>query len=465
MNGDYLSAYKKVLVVGLGFRSGLAAANFIASRGHDVAVTDTKPREALAPLIEKLNPHVGVYAGSQSPDILNDGFDLCVLSPGVPKKIPLIQEAERRGIPVIAEIELASRYLKGGVVAITGTDGKSTTTVLTDHIFNQLGFHSRAGGNIGIPLIQLVEESTDDSVSVVELSSYQLETVQTFHPDAAAFLNLTPDHLDRYPALDDYFKAKLRISMNQTPHDYFVYNGDDSMICGGISGISAQKLSFSLSHHDADAYYQDGRICMNLSDVHAEVLDCSKMQITGVHNAQNAMTALLLVKAYCAKRSLDFDLRAAVQAVCSFKGLAHRVEKIAVVEGRTFINDSKATTVGAVQMALKGLCLPVVLILGGRAKGDDYSRLSDSMRGKVRTLVLVGETSAEFARIFAEFKPVCAHDLDDAAVLSMQNSAPGDVVLLSPACASFDMFTSFEERGDVFRLSVQKLQSGELVWK
>ncbi|HQP47968.1 MAG TPA: UDP-N-acetylmuramoyl-L-alanine--D-glutamate ligase [Spirochaetota bacterium] len=455
---------KKILIAGLGYRTGLASGNFLAGRGAQVSITDTKSREDLAPVIEKLDSSVKVIAGNQDPSLLDEGYELVVLSPGVPQRIPLIREAQKRGIPVISEIELAYRHARGNIIAITGTDGKSTTTALTGHILRELGFDARVGGNIGIPFISLVDDMTDDTISVIELSSFQLETVASFRPDAAAILNVTPDHLDRYDSIDEYYSAKLRIAMNQNRTDTFLYNMDDAVLAAGFGRIAAKQISFSYDNKKADAYCDRDYIYIRYADNLIQCLDTARLQILGAHNVLNTMAAILLVLAVMGKRLEKPDFNAIAHACYSFRGLAHRMEKLGEYEGRTFINDSKATTVGALEMALRSFPGNIVLILGGRTKGDDYSRLSPSMKKRVKSLVLIGESSQSFGSIFHDFSPAAAGSLDEAVVIAMRTSGRGDIVLLSPACASFDMFTSYEDRGDSFRRSFEKLQRGELSW-
>jgi UDP-N-acetylmuramoylalanine--D-glutamate ligase len=415
-------------------------------------------------VIAKLDNRVTVFAGNQSPELLNAGVDMVVLSPGVPATIPLIAEAKRRGIPVIAEIELAYQHLRGMIIAVTGTDGKSTTTSLTGHILKELGIHTLVGGNIGIPLISLVGQAHDSSVSVVELSSFQLETVDRFRPDAAAVLNISPDHLDRYDGMQDYFQAKMRISRNQTGEDFFIYNSDDPMLAAGIGGIRARKLSFSIAHNEADAFLSGDTVMVTEGGGPVPVLETGRLRIMGLHNVQNAMASILMVGSLLKKSGRAVDYSKIAEACCSFEGLEHRMERLGEFRGRIFINDSKATTIGAVEMALKSLPGKGVLILGGRTKGDDYSRLVKSMNDKVRHLVLIGESAGEFSRIFADFPQSTAGSMDDAVARAMGASDDGDAVLLSPACASFDWYKNFEERGARFKESFEKLKRGELSW-
>jgi UDP-N-acetylmuramoylalanine--D-glutamate ligase len=454
----------KILIVGLGYRSGLAAANFLAEKGKDVSVSDLKSREELADTVSKLNKNVKLILANQNPEILDLGFDLIVLSPGVPKSIPLIKEAVKRGIRVIAEIELAYENIHGKIIAITGTDGKSTTTVLTGHILDNIGIGSIVGGNLGIPLVSLVGETGDETVSVVELSSYQLETIDTFRPDVCAFLNVTPDHLDRYSDMNEYFEAKFRITMNQTADDFFIYNSDDDTLRANIKRVKSKALGFSLSDKNADAYYENGFVFLNQNSSKIKVIDSSRLNIFGLHNIQNIMASVLMVSSVLKKKGMAADFEKIGDACYSFKGLEHRVERIGEFEGRIFINDSKATTVGAVQMALKSLNKKGILILGGVTKGDDYSRLIPLMEEKVKGLVLIGESAGGFSKIYIEFKPSIAQSMDDAVIQAMKISEKGDDILLSPACASFDMFKNFEERGRAFKASFLNLKNGKISW-
>jgi len=456
--------YKKVLVVGLGYRTGVAAAGFLSARGASVTVSDIKSEEELKDLIIKLDPAVKVIAGHQNPDILDAGFDLVVLSPGVPAGIPLIQEAYKRKIPVISEIELAFRNMKGSIIGITGTDGKSTTTSLTGHIFKELGFHTFIGGNIGIPLISFADETTDKTVTVIELSSFMLETVDTFKPDVAAILNVTPDHLDRYNNMDGYFEAKKRIFMHQDNNDFFIYNRDNEILENSRKDYPSRTLTFSIDDDSADSFYRDGIIYIIHEGTTIPVVKSSKLGILGVHNIQNVMASLLMVASLYKKLGMEPDFAMIAAACYSFTGLEHRMEFAGEFMGRTFVNDSKATTIGAVEMAVRSIKDKGVLIIGGRTKGDDYSRLRDVVGGKARCIVLIGESTGRFLEIFSGFNVVKASTMEDAILKSMKNSEEGDMILLSPACASFDMFESYDERGKVFKECFKKLSEGKISW-
>ncbi len=456
--------YSKALVIGLGYRTGLATANFLAARGVQVTVTDTKSEGELAEVMAKLDPSVKVIAGNQEPAILDAGFDIVVLSPGVPKKIPLVQKALDRKIPVISEIELAYRNMKGYTIGITGTDGKSTTTSLTGHILSALGFHTLVGGNIGIPLISLAEQTTDKTVTVIELSSYMLETIDTFRPDVAAILNVTPDHLDRYDGMEDYFAAKKRIFMNQGADDWFVYNMDSGMLAAARDEYPGHAVCFSIDNNEADAFLANGHIYCAMKSIHYPVIMQEALPILGIHNVQNVMASILMVIAICEKMGTFPDPDRIADAIRKFKGLEHRMEYTAEYLGRTFVNDSKATTIGAVEMAVRSMTDKGILIIGGRTKGDDYTRLRGVVGDKARGIVLIGESSGMFAEIFDGMNFVRAADMEDAVVKAMRMSQEGDMILLSPACASFDMFSSYDERGKVFKSCVKKLAEGVISW-
>lgn len=446
----------------MGYRTGLAAANFLAAKGVSVTASDSKPEAGLADVLAKLDPSVRVAAGKQDPAILAEGFDAVILSPGVPRTIPLVAEAYRKGIPVMAEVELAWRNLEGSVVGITGTDGKSTTTALAGHLFREMGFDAYVGGNIGIPLISFAGKTTPDSVIVAELSSFQLETIIDFRPDAAMLLNVTPDHLDRYDSMDDYFKAKMRIAMNQSPEDSFIYNRDDARARAGAASVRSKAVSFSSGSEDADIYYRDGRVL--LRDGGRTVLETGRLSIMGLHNVENAMAAVLAVLAVMKKRGMAPDYDRLAAAAYTFPGLEHRLERVGSYRDREFINDSKATTVNAVLTALKSLNGQGVLILGGRTKGDDYARIAAGLDGKIRSLVLIGESKESFSKIFSGYRQVTVSTMDEAVAAAMRESREGDVILLSPACASFDMYKNYEERGAVFRESFRRLSEGVLSW-
>jgi UDP-N-acetylmuramoylalanine--D-glutamate ligase len=456
--------FHKALVVGLGYRTGVAVCNFLASRHIDVTVSDIKSKDELKDIMSSLNPEVKVIAGNQSIDILNQGFDIVILSPGVPKTIPLIQESYKRKIPVISEIELAYRYMKGSIIAITGTDGKSTTTSLTGHICKELDFETFICGNIGIPLITFIDRMSDTTITVIELSSFQLETIDSFKPDIAAILNVAPDHLDRYENIDEYYEAKKRIFMRQNNSDFFVYNSDNEIIENSKMDFPSNSLRFSAFDEGADSFYRDEKIYVVYDGYIIPVVDVKKLSIIGIHNVYNVMASLLMIVSLHKKLNRIPDFNRIGDACHSFKGLEHRMEYIGNYAGRSFVNDSKATTISAVEMAVKSIKDKGVIIIGGRTKGDDYSKLKDIIKEKARSLILIGESVDLFSEIFTGFNTVKAGDMKDALLKAMKNSEEGDMILLSPACASYDMFADYEERGNAFKECFSKLSEGQISW-
>jgi UDP-N-acetylmuramoylalanine--D-glutamate ligase len=454
---NYLSKNSKILVVGLGKRSGLAVCNFLSKKGYRVYASDSKSQKELMSIIKELPGNVKVFTGTQDPSILDEGFDMIVLSPGVPKKISLIQKAYEKNIPVIAEVELAYRYMKGRLAAITGTDGKSTTTSLVGHILKELGIKTFTGGNLGTPFISFAEDTDENSVSVIELSSFQLETIDRLKPDVSVILNVTPDHLDRYDGMTEYLAAKLRIAGNQTVDDFYIYRKDDEMLKKSLGNIKAQKLSFSLKDKSANAFNLDGDVIIREDENQLEVLDTSELRILGMHNIENTMAAILTVFSLFKKMDIKIGYEQIARACYSFKGLAHRMEMVGTFNGRTFINDSKATTVSAVEMALNSIPYGSVLIMGGRTKGDDYSRLARTIEEKVKHLILIGESANDFKNYYKNVPGEIANSMNDAVRRAVKASSIDDVIILSPACASFDMFANFEERGEKFKEAVLKL--------
>jgi len=450
-----------VLVVGLGYRTGVAVSNLLISKGYDVTVSDLRNEVELKNEIKALDERVVVESSNQTIELLNNNYEFIVLSPGVPTKIPLIVEAKKRDIKVISEIEFASRYLKGDVIAITGTDGKSTTTTLTGFVLEKLGFEVFTAGNIGIPLASVVERSTENSVTVLELSSYQLETIDKFRPDIAAILNVSPDHLDRYENMEKYFEAKLRISENQSENDSIIYNLDDKVVKAGVEKLKANKTSFSVKDGNADIYCNNKNVCHK---DYGEMANPKKMKMPGLHNVKNGMASALMIIAFLKRREQELDLKKIAEAIYLFPGLEHRMEIVGVYKTRIFYNDSKATTVAAVQVAIKSLPTRGILIIGGQTKGDDYSRLKEVIRGKIKGIVAIGESAEYFYKLFTDLRCIKAESMEDAVLKALDFSDEKDSILLSPACASFDMFSSYEERGKVFKSCYEKLKNEEIVW-
>ena len=450
-------AGKKVLVVGAA-RSGIACARFLITRGATVALNDAQPLEKWsADALALKGEGVGCFAG-ELPGWLLDQLDLVVISPGVPAKAIPLRYAERAGAEVIGEVELASRYLKGRIVAITGSNGKTTTTALVAELLKDAGVPTLVGGNIGTPLISLVESSRDDGWTVVEMSSFQLETIREFHPTVAIVLNVTPNHMDRYETFTDYAAAKHRIFMNQAPGDVAILNADDEIVSSWAKGLRAHVTGFSVKRQLDEGLFLRGReIVSRANGVERVLLVSDEMKLRGLHNVENVLAA---VAAGLACGAPPDSMR---ETIRGFDPVEHRLEFVAEVAGVKFYNDSKATSVDATVKALEAFAEEagkVVLILGGRGKKAPYAPLASLVRERVRKLILVGEDAETIKRELGEFAPSeHAADMSEAVTLSFRAAEAGDTVLLAPACASFDMFASFEERGRVFKDAVQSLKS------
>jgi len=448
---------RKVLVIGAA-RSGIASARFLMARGAVVALHDQKPIEKWSDEALKLKEiGVGLVPG-EVPTWLLDQLELVVVSPGVPATIIPIRYAERAGAEVIGEVELASRYLKGRIVAITGSNGKTTTTSLIGELLRNGGLKVQVGGNIGRPLISMVEQSTDDGWTVVELSSFQLETIKSFHPEIATVLNVTPNHMDRYETFNDYAGAKHRIFMNQTANDTAILNADDPTVASWRSGLKARVLSFSVKSELSKGIFLRGNtLILRQDNTEQALLDVTEMKLRGTHNAENVAAAL------AAGIACGLDIDSMRETVKAFNPVEHRLEFVGEIQKIKFYNDSKATSVDATLKALEAFASDpgkVVLILGGRGKKAPYAPLAELVRSKVRSLILVGEDAETIASELGSLAPVeRAGDMKDAVNRSFVAAKPGDTVLLAPACASFDMFDSFEHRGKVFKTEVSDLRS------
>jgi UDP-N-acetylmuramoylalanine--D-glutamate ligase len=448
---------KKLLVIGAA-RSGIACAKFLLARGATVALNDAKPFEKWSAEAQALrNEGVGCLAG-EVPSWLLDQIELVVLSPGVPSKAIPIRYAERAGAEVIGEVELASRYLKGRIIGITGSNGKTTTTQLTGELLKDAGLPTQVGGNIGTPLISLVETSQEDGWTVVELSSFQLETIKGFHPKVAAALNVTPNHMDRYESFTDYAAAKHRIFMNQTPEDLAVLNADDEIVSSWGAGLRAHVSSFSVKRElEEGLFLRDRQIVSRSAGRESVLLNSQEMKLRGLHNVENVLAAISIGLACGAGPE---SMR---ETIKRFEPVEHRLEFVTEIRGVKFYNDSKATSVDATLKALEAFQDDpgkVVLILGGRGKKAPYAPLAPLVSEKVRKLVLIGEDADTIAAELGEFATFeKGKDMADAVTLSFNAADVGDTVLLAPACASFDMFDTYEHRGRIFKDAVRSLES------
>ena len=449
-------AGRKVLVIGAA-RSGIASARFLAQRGAIVALNDRKPlAQWPAAALELKALGVGHIAGDP-PSWLLDQIDLVVISPGVPAKAIPIRYADRRGAEVIGEIELASRFLRGQVVAVTGSNGKTTTTALIGEMLRDAQINVQVGGNIGNALISLAESSSEDGWSVVEVSSFQLETIVDFHPTVAAVLNVTPNHMDRYDALTDYAAAKHRVFTNQTAGDVAILNADDEIVSSWASGLRAHVVQFSTRRELEEGLFLRGRdLVSRTRDGERVLVTRDEMQLRGTHNVENVLAAMA---AGLACGAAPESLR---ETVGRFRPVEHRLEEVAEIKGVRFFNDSKATSVDATLKALEAFAGEpgkVVLILGGRGKQAPYAPLVPLVSELVRKMILIGEDAPAIERELKSAAPFeHAANMHDAVERAFTVAEAGDIVLLAPACASFDMFQSFEHRGRVFKDEVGNLR-------
>jgi UDP-N-acetylmuramoylalanine--D-glutamate ligase len=447
---------KHVLVVGLG-KSGVASALFLKKRGARVTVSDSKPQEQLGEEIPILLDHGIIVETGGHGERTFHGQDLIVVSPGVPVDSPPFVQARSLGEPVIGEIELAAQFLPKNIVAITGSNGKTTTTTLTGEIITAGGYPTHVGGNIGTPAISLVEAAQADSVIVLEVSSFQLETIQTFRPKVAVVLNVTPDHLDRHLTFDIYVDAKARIFENQQADDFAILNADDPVCVGLAARTRAQVFWFSRKKEvQQGASLRDGKILFRDSSGQREIMLASEIPLKGAHNLENALAAI------CAGALMKCAPERIRAAVRNFKAVEHRLEYVATVRGVEYYNDSKATNVDATIKALDSFPANIHLILGGKDKGSDYTVLNDLLRERVKRVYTIG---AAAGKIESQIKDAAEIDhagsLDNAVQRVSANAQPGDVVLLAPACASFDQFRNYEHRGKVFKELVQQLARAE----
>jgi UDP-N-acetylmuramoylalanine--D-glutamate ligase len=447
---------KRVLVVGLG-RSGIAAAVLCAARGARVTVTDKRTAADLAGALAKLPAGVAHELGAHRRETFL-GADLIVLSPGVPE-IPELAAARAAGVEITGELELASRFVSATIVAVTGTNGKSTTTTLVGEMLRATGRPTFVGGNLGEPLAEAVGTPAAEAggFCVVEVSSFQLETVETFHPRVAVLLNITPDHLDRYDGLDGYAAAKARIFATQAPTDFAVVNFDDALAVRASEGARARREGFSIVETLATGAWLGGPLLLKLPGGQPESYPADLPWLIGQrHNQANALAALL------AARLAGASPAEARVGLLAFRPLAHRMELCAEADGVAYYDDSKGTNVGAVVAALDGFPRPVVLIAGGRDKGGDYAPLAAVLGRVGRAAILIGEAADKMQAAFRGVLPVERAPTLEAAVEAARRLArPGDAVVLSPACSSFDMFRDYAHRAEVFRDAVARLTKAE----
>src|SRR6202045_1403959 len=450
---------KRVLVVGLG-KSGVASALFLKERGARVTVSDTKSPDQLRDEIPVLLDHgITVETGGHGERTFR-GQDLIVVSPGVPVDAAPLVQARAAGEPVIGEIELAAQNLPGEIVAITGSNGKTTTTTLAGEILAAGGFPVSVGGNIGTPAISLVESATRQTIVVLEVSSFQLETIQTFRPKVAVVLNVTPDHLDRHRTFQTYVDAKTRIFENQQASDFAVLNEDDPTCRTLRDRTRAQVFWFSRKKEvQQGACVRDGKIFFLDGKSQREVMLVSEIPLKGAHNVENVLAGV------CAGALMGCEPAKIRQAIQNFKAVEHRLEYVATIKGVEYFNDSKATNVDATIKALESFPKNIHLILGGKDKGSDYTVLNHLLRERVKRVYTIGAAAAKIESQIKAADVVHAETLENAIRKANAAAEPGDVVLLAPACASFDQFKSYEHRGRTFKEIVRGLAGASAATK
>ncbi len=453
---------KKITVVGLG-ASGTAVAAFLARRKALVTATDSAREADLSPAALALrDTGVKLEPGGNRPEVFADA-DMVVISPGVPHDAAPFAACRARGIPVIGEVELAARFIDAPIVAITGTNGKTTTTTLVGEMLRRSGIDAFVGGNIGTPLISYVDAGKKAAVVVAEISSFQLDTIERFRPKVAVVLNIAEDHLDRYPEFEAYARSKARIFENQGPDDFAVLNGADDRLTRMTGHISARKLVFGRVDAGAPPLDAEGALISDASiffrtrwtasgpDSERAGVPASAIKLFGRHNMENAAAAGLAALAAGGR------MAAVADTLKEFGGLPHRLEFVAAVAGVRYYDDSKATNVDAVRRAIECFEAPIVLLLGGRNKRGDFRLLEESVRRRVKQLVLFGEAGEEIAAALGGAAGACrAPSMAEAVAAAGRVAAPGDVVLLSPGCASFDMYENYARRGEDFRRSVAR---------
>jgi UDP-N-acetylmuramoylalanine--D-glutamate ligase len=442
----------RILVVGLA-RTGLAAARFLQRRGAVVRATDSAAADALGPAAAELRA-LGAeleLGGHRTESFVS--ADLIVVSPGVPLNIAPLEAARRRGVPVIGEIELAGRFIHEPIVAVTGTNGKTTVTELIGRMLTTSGRRVFVGGNIGRPLIGYADRGAPAEIVVAEISSFQLDAIERFRPAVGVLLNITDDHLDRYSDFAAYARSKMRLFENQTAADTAVLNGGDPIIRSRAAALRARTLFYNHPDPAAACAQIEGKTLRLSSPGREPVsLDLARYRLPGPHNIANACAASL---AALAAGATPEGIQAALDA---FAGLAHRLEPVGSVDGVLFVNDSKATNVDAVRRALESFSAPVILIMGGLDKGGNFSLLSEAVRRRVKALVLIGKAAGAIRAALGGLVPtVPAADMGAAVRAAAERSAAGDVVLLAPGCASFDLYKNYEARGEDFRRVVRAL--------
>lgn len=448
-------AGKKVSVLGAA-RSGIAAARLLKAKGANVFVSDAGTEEKLIDQIEMLRSMDADYeVGGHSERVLD--AEIIVLSPGVPSMIPLLEEARNRDIPVVAELEMASWFCRAPIIAITGTNGKTTTTTLVGKMLDDGKKSNVVGGNTGNAFSAFADTLDENTVSVLEVSSFQLDDINTFHPAISLILNITSDHLDRYNNnFEMYTASKCRIFENQTEDDYLIYNYDDEQTCEQVRRLASKHvhtIPFSAYRQfDEGAFVEEGKLVTILNGKRSEIIGTAEIKIRGIHNLYNSMAATL------AAEIAGIGVSSPGLTLKQFRGVEHRLEFVREHNGIKYINDSKATNVDSVWYALQAYTEPLIVLIGGRDKGNDYSKLFDLVKKNVKAIIAIGESADKVYDEFHNMKKVIkAASLSEAIESANETATAGDIVLLSPACASFDWFQNYEQRGRMFKEIVNNL--------
>lgn len=447
---------KHIVVIGAA-RSGVAIAKLLHRKGADVFVTDNK---GIANPIKQQFSKLGISFEEKGHTQNAEQADFAVLSPGVPTKTPLVQTYSKAGKDIFSELEVASWFNRGPIVAVTGSNGKTTVTSWLDHTWKKAGKDHITGGNIGDAFSDVVASSTPEKDTLLEVSSFQLDHIDSFHPQVSMILNITPDHLDRYDgSFEKYAAAKFRIFENQTTDDWIIYHYDDPVIREKVQSFQKKKstprpLAFSSTEEVPEgAFVRDQTIILKLNQKEEQLMPISEVQLNGTHNLNNGLATALAARASEIKNDVIRE------SLRTFEGVEHRLEHVRTVDGVKYINDSKATNINAVWYALDSFNMPMALILGGRGKGNDYTQLADQIREKVHTIIAIGEArpiiEEQLKSIVPHFKT--AKTMNEAVRMGKKSTKRGEIVMLSPACASFDMFDDYEHRGNEFKRIVNGL--------
>ncbi len=450
-----IKSLTRTLIIGAG-KTGMSCAKLLKKRGKKVIVNDIKNSSELPDEVQFLEKLGLPYVFGEHPESLLSEIDFVIVSPGIPPKIPILEEARKRSIPVLGEFEYAWYFVNSPVIAVTGTNGKTTVTCWVHHALKELGFNTALAGNNDTPLSDIVAEPIAHDWIIAELSSYQLEYTHLFHPRIAAVLNVTPDHISRHPTLQEYADTKCKIFQNQAEQDVAVINSDDEWVSKMNVPPSVKKLYFSLEKEVSGAWVksdsEESHILFN-KDILGKV---SQLPLKGRHNLANALAVLTIVN------SLSIPPEKVYKAMSSFKGVPHRIEFLGTKNGVSFYNDSKSTNVESLRVALESFQQPVILIAGGRGKGASYEPLRQLIQEKVCFLITLGEDAQKIEDAFSDLVQIeQVQSMEEAVKVAWQHSFPNSVILLSPACASFDMYANFEVRGEHFRKCVNQLLAEE----